>query len=109
MTALPTSSPDMPGAGEGKGQIPSGWTPYVRDDDPRPDVDWSGYIHDDATRGPAIACDDATGQPLFLVWWSDFGNGCSRITGWRPLPVEFDAPEWDRPEDRLPSETGGGR
>lgn len=89
--------------------IPSGWTPYVRDEDPRPDVEWSGYTHDEASSGPAIAYDDATGQPLFLVWWSDFGNGCSRITGWRPLSADFDAPEWERASHPAPSEIEGGR
>lgn len=61
-------------------------------DDPRPDVDWTGDLHDEADHGPAIACSDDTGEPLFLVWWDYFGNGVSRITHWRPLPAEFAAP-----------------
>ncbi|MGX7706357.1 hypothetical protein [Methylobacterium sp. Gmos1] len=69
-----------------RGDDADDWRTYHNGDDPRPDVEWSGYLPDAADSGPAIAYADETGEPLFVVWWDDFGNGHSRITRWRDLP-----------------------
>ncbi|QRE76511.1 hypothetical protein [Methylobacterium aquaticum] len=82
-TVQPPSSQES-GVGETE------WWRILHDgDNPRPDVEWSGYLPDEAASGPAIAYADDTGEPLFVVWWADLGNGRSQITHWRDLPTEI--------------------
>ena len=116
MTALPTSSPDMPGAGEGKGMLFS-----TRNDHRPPAIvcrerGWTvgTRLVGDEGYGPTVIRITAIGEGCILAiaesgpgsrrpYETLWGVGCR---DWQPL---LDTAVPHGPEDRLPSETGGGR
>jgi len=54
---------------------------------PRGDRDVSYETPFKFRAGPAVAYDDETGEPLYLVWFDYLGGGMSETSHWMPLPL----------------------